>query len=113
MTVSLMAAKQSLFPMASYFDMAYSQVVPTDITFQCLVGRNERWPIYIDGTGHMPTHPVKAWPHGEWWTPAGSTGTSTSSGVAYCWSFRLMTTWYRAHQVPLERSAEWTYARKQ
>ena len=36
--------------------------------------------------------------------------TSTSSGVAYCWSFRLMTTWYRAHHVPLERSAPATMA---
>ena len=61
----------------------------------------------------MPTHPLKAWPYGEWWMPAGSTGTSTSSGVVYCWSFRLMTTWYRAHHVPLERSAGWTYARNQ
>ena len=26
----------------------------------------------------MPTHPLKAWPYGEWWMPAGSTGTSTS-----------------------------------
>ena len=55
----------------------------------------------------MPAHPLKAWPHGEWWMSAESTDTSTSSGVAYCWSFRLMTTWYRAHHVPPERSAGW------
>ena len=33
------------------------------------------------GQGHMPVHPLKAWHFGEWWTPAASTGASTS-GVA-------------------------------
>ena len=45
--------------------------------------------------GHMPIHPLKAWPFGEWWMPAASTGASTSSGAAYCWLLRLLTTWYR------------------
>ena len=38
----------------------------------------------------MPIHPLKAWPFGEWWMPAASTGASTSSGAAYCWLLRLM-----------------------
>ena len=25
----------------------------------------------------MPIHPLKAWPFGEWWMPAASTGAST------------------------------------
>ena len=43
--------------------------------------------------------------------PAVSTNTSTLSGVAYCWSFQLMTTWNPARYVLLARSAGWTYAR--
>ena len=35
--------------------------------------------------------------------PAVSTNTSTLSGVAYCWSFQLMTTWNPARYVLLAR----------
>ena len=43
--------------------------------------------------GHMPIHPLKAW-------PAASTGASTSSGAACCWLLRLLTTWYRTTRYP-------------
>ena len=33
------------------------------------------------GQGRMLTHLLKAWPYGEWWMPAVSTDTSTSSGM--------------------------------
>ena len=49
-------------------------VVHNDITFLCLVWRNERRPVYIDGTGHMR-------PCGEWWMPAGSTGGTLTNSI--------------------------------
>ena len=111
-TVSLMAAMPSLFPLASYFYTASLSIVHNDIRFQCLVQRCERRPIYIEGTGHMPTL-LKALAHGEWWMPAVSTDKSTSSGAAYCWSLQFMTTCDPAHHVPQAMSSGRTYARNQ
>ena len=47
MTVPVMAAKQSLFPMASNVTLPYFQVVQNDLTCQCLVERHERRPLPI------------------------------------------------------------------
>ena len=62
---------------------------------QSLQEKHEWWPIYRDETGAHAYSPLKAWPFGEWWMPAASTGASTSSGAAYCWLLRVLTTWYR------------------
>ena len=73
-----------------------AQVVHLGTKSQCLHEQHERWPTYMGGQGHMPIHPLKAWPFGEWWMPAASTGAATSSGAA------LMTTWNRTTRYLLK-----------